>query len=153
MQEFHAPGASEPIVKEIDIAAPPSIVYEYLTQDDKIMEWMGLEVDVDPKPGGAFRIVPNDRHVIRGEYVEATPFSKVAFTWGYEGDDELPPGASLVEITLEPTSAGTRLRLVHSGIADPEWNHDHNKGWDYFVERIAGAAEGRPMEPNAYAGS
>lgn len=36
------------------------------------------------------------------------------FTWGWEGQAELPPGASTVTITLEPAGPDARLldRLV-----------------------------------------
>src|SRR5580658_1316458 len=110
MHESSSPSASAPVVKEIQISAPPEIVYEYLTQADKIVQWMGLDVDVDPKPGGIFRLSPNIANVIRGEYVEATPYSKVAFSWGFEGvGHELPAGSTLVEISLERIKSGTKL--------------------------------------------
>jgi uncharacterized protein YndB with AHSA1/START domain len=152
MHESSGPGANAPVVKEIHIDAPPEIVYEYLTQADKIVQWMGFDVDVDPQPGGIFRLSPNRVDVVRGEYVEATPYSKVAFSWGFEGaGHELPAGSTLVEFSLERAPSGTRLRLVHSGIADPEWREDHSVGWDHYLPRIAAAAEGFPLGPDPWA--
>jgi uncharacterized protein YndB with AHSA1/START domain len=146
MHASSSPGAAAPIVKEINIAAPCEIVYEYLTQPDKIVQWMGFDAEVDPKPGGIFRLKPNRHNVLRGSYIETTPFSKVSFSWGFEGEGhELPAGSTLVEISLEEIQTGTKLRLVHSGFADREWRDDHSTGWDHYIQRIAAAAEGHPL--------
>ena len=152
MYESNDGGASPPIVKEIHIDAPPEIVYEYLTLPDKIAQWMGLEIDVDPRPGGIFRISPNGVDVILGAYVETTPYSKVSFTWGFDGEGHgVPAGSSIVEITLEPTESGTFLRLVHRNLLDEEWRARHDSGWDHYLLRIAAAAEGHPVGPDPWA--
>ena len=140
MHESNDGGASPPIVKEIHIDAPPEIVYEYLTQPDKIAQWMGLKIDVDPRPGGIFRISPNGVDVILGAYAETTPYSRVSFTWGFDGEGHgVPAGSSIVEITLEPAASGTLLRLVHRNLLDEEWRARHDSGSG--VERVAIAAD------------
>ncbi len=152
MHESSGRSASAPVTKEIIIHAPREIVYGYLTQADKIVQWMGFDAEVEPKRGGIFRLSPNRVDVVRGEYVETTPHSKVAFSWGFEGEGhELPAGSTLVEISLEEVPTGTRLSLTHSGIADPEWREDHSVGWDHYLPRIAAAAEGCPLGPDPWA--
>ena len=139
----------EPITKTIDIHAAPEIVFEYLTRREKIMLWMGIDAVVDPRPGGTFQIAPNRFDRIRGEYIEATPFSKVAFTWGLDGEGHgFPAGSSLVEISLTPIATGTHLQLVHSKFPDNDWRDPHDGGWDFYLARIAAAAEGHPLGPD-----
>ena len=50
--------ASEPIVKEMYIDAPPSIVFKFLTDPKKMIRWMGIRAEIDPRPGGIYRVEP-----------------------------------------------------------------------------------------------
>src|SRR3977135_2536718 len=47
---------NEPLVvrREIKIAAPPSTVFAFLTDPEKILRWMGTEATVEPHPGGLY---------------------------------------------------------------------------------------------------
>jgi uncharacterized protein (TIGR03086 family) len=60
-------------------------------------------------------------------------------TWGWEDSAELPPGASTVTVTLEPTDGGTLVRLVHDGLSD-EQAASHLRGWTHYLERLQAAA-------------
>jgi uncharacterized protein YndB with AHSA1/START domain len=80
---------------------------------------------------------------MRGEFVEVDPPSRVVFTWGFENPDvDIDPGASTVEVTLEPEDGGTRVRLVHAGLPESELA-SHREGWTEMMERLAAAVEGR----------
>jgi len=46
--------ASDPIVKEIYIAAPPSVVFKFLTDPKMMIRWMGIRAEIDPKAGGIY---------------------------------------------------------------------------------------------------
>jgi uncharacterized protein YndB with AHSA1/START domain len=86
-----------------------------------MLRWMGIQAEIDPRPGGVHRLGPNGRDVIRGEYVEVVPDRRVVFTWGWENPSEgmaaVPTGSTRVEIDLEPHGKGTRVRLAHRKIA------------------------------------
>lgn len=139
------------ISKEIYIDAPVELVYSFLTEPAKMRQWIGTEVDIDARPGGIFRVVPNHVDVIRGEYLEAVPPSKVTFTWGFEGEGHaVPAGSTVVEITLEPQGAGTRLRLTHRDLMG-EQRDKHDAGWDHYLARIAIAAAGGTPGPDPFA--
>jgi uncharacterized protein YndB with AHSA1/START domain len=116
-----------------------------------MVEWIGTEVALDPRPGGVFRIVNNTFDVIKGEFREAVPYSRVSFTWGFEGDGHaVPAGSTLVEITLKPEGTGTRLRLTHHTlIGDARDRHD--AGWEHYLNRIAVAAAGGERAPDPFA--
>jgi uncharacterized protein YndB with AHSA1/START domain len=139
------------IEKERHIAAPPEVVYALLTDPRKMAEWIGTEIELDPRPGGVFRVVPNGVDVIRGKFREAVPFSRVSFTWGFEGEGHVvPAGSTLVEITLEPAGGGTRLRLTHSDLTG-ESQDRHDAGWDHYLARITLAAGGGTLAADPFA--
>ncbi|MGH3007760.1 MAG: SRPBCC family protein, partial [Gaiellaceae bacterium] len=98
------------VEREVRIAARPETVFEFFTDPDKMIQWKGRKAELDPRPGGIYRVDINDRAVARGEYVEIDPPRRVVFTWGWESEGEghaVLPGSSRVEISLEPDGEGT----------------------------------------------
>ena len=72
------------LVREIMVDASPATIFEYLTSADKIVEWHGSEAELDPRPGGVYRVRVADEHPSAGEYVEIVPNEKVVFTFGWD---------------------------------------------------------------------
>jgi uncharacterized protein YndB with AHSA1/START domain len=137
------------IERELRIAARPETVYGFLTDADKMQQWMGRAVTASAHPGGVIRVDYNGFDVMRGQFVECDPGRRVVFTWGWESlDDAMPPGASRVEFTLLPDGDGTLVRMVHSGIAAAAIPN-HAQGWDMFLPFLAARAEGRAEGPPA----
>ena len=129
--------------REIRIAARPATIFAFFTDPEKMLRWKGISANLDPRPGGVYRVDIDGQHVARGEYVEVVPHSRVVFTWGWEGEgNETPPGASTVEITLAADGDGTIVRLRHRGLSAAE-RTSHGQGWDHFLPRLVAAAEGR----------
>ena len=63
-----------------------------------MVRWMGLETELDPQPGGKYRLDPNGRDVIQGTYLEVVPNSKIVFTWGWDQPGHrVPAGSTTVE--------------------------------------------------------
>lgn len=129
--------------REVRIAASPEVVASFFTDPAKIASWMASRAQVDPRPRGRLRLEfdrpDGTTDVVLGEFVEVTP-RRIVFTWGFQGRQDLAPGATRVEVTLEPEGSGTRLRLTHRDLpaADRE---AHAGGWSYFLERLASAAQ------------
>jgi uncharacterized protein YndB with AHSA1/START domain len=98
---------------------------------------------LDPRPGGVFQVEVSHRNIARGVYAEVTPYRRVAFTWDWDSLDPalaaMLPGASLVEIELEPTKGGTRLRLRHSRLRE-ELSTIHRERWSVYLGRLADSA-------------
>jgi uncharacterized protein YndB with AHSA1/START domain len=126
---------------EVRIAASPATVFSYLVDPTRMVRWMGKEATVEPRPGGAFRVAYERGDVARGEVLEVSSPERLLVSWGWEAEgDATPPGSSQVEFTLEPDGEGTIVRVRHSGLVE-EARAGHAEGWDYFMPRLATAAE------------
>ncbi len=134
---------TEPIVHERQIDASPETVFSFFTDPEKLTRWLAVEATLDPRPGGVCRqthVGHNGEHYfMRGEFVAVEPPSRVVFTWGFENEGiAVAPGASTVEVTLEPRDGGTWLTLVHRDLPASE-RADHDGGWDTMLGRLASA--------------
>ena len=139
------------IVKTMFIRATPEQVFPYFTDPVKMLAWIGTDVEIDARPGGAIRIVPNRADVIRGTFLEITPPTRVVFTWGFEGPGQaLPAGASIVEIVLRPVDGGTEVQLTHRALPDAI-RDGHDRGWTHYLARIAAAVVGHDPGPDPLA--
>jgi uncharacterized protein YndB with AHSA1/START domain len=131
------------IERVITIEASPETVYRLLTDEREYVKWKGERADLDARPGGMFRVIfANKTDIVAGRFVELVPQQRVVFTWGWEGNEHVPPGSSTVEIELERAGSGTRVRLVHRDLPVPAIAR-HAEGWDFFLPRLIAAAEGK----------
>jgi uncharacterized protein YndB with AHSA1/START domain len=142
---------TEPLVvrRETQIAAPPATVFAFLTDPEKIVSWMGIEAKTEMQPGGLYLLkgISERGRVARGAFREVVPVHRLAYSFGWEGDDEVPPGSSLVEIDLIDQDGGTLLRMTHSGLPTAAQCAGHNKGWAHYLGRLTMAAAGRNPGP------
>jgi uncharacterized protein YndB with AHSA1/START domain len=127
---------------ETRVEAPPDVVFSFFTEPEKYRRWKGEEADLDPRPGGRYRVKMDETNVVRGQYVDVDPPRRVVFTWGFEGNEALPPGTSRVEVTLVPDGEATIVRLRHTGLPDEEARSQHETGWRLYLGRLAAAAPG-----------
>ncbi len=136
------------LIREIVIDATPETIWPFLTQADKHVEWIGTVAEIDPRPGGTYRVLVGGQHQSAGEFVEVVPNEKVVFTFGWEDRDHpIPAGSTTIEITLHPEGDKTRVRLVHRGLpADAV--EDHGRGWAHYLERLATATTGGDAGPD-----
>lgn len=142
---------TDAVVIEVRIEARPEIVFPYFTDPEKLLRWKGIEAELDPRPGGIYRVNINGRDTARGEFVEVSAPTRVVFTWGWEAEgSELPPGASTVEVTLRADGAGTVVTLRHSGLAASQQG-EHAEGWNHFLSRLAIVAAGGDPGPDPWA--
>ena len=128
----------------ISIDAPIEVVFDFLTVPEMAMRWMGHEGEIDPRPGGLYRVRFSDDTVAVGEYVEVTPHSTVSWTWGWEDDDAIPPGSTLVTFSLVPgdTIGTTVVTVAHTGLPDEPSATKHGSGWRFWGRRLAVQAMG-----------
>ncbi len=137
---------------EVRIAASPETVFDFFTDPGLMIQWMGREVEVDPRPGGGFRCQVNDEAIASGEYLAVEPPSRVVFTWGWNGEDSVTkPGSSTVEVLLAADGDGTHVRLIHSDLPSAESATKHGHGWRHYLDRLAITASGGDPGPDEYA--
>jgi uncharacterized protein YndB with AHSA1/START domain len=125
---------------EVRIEARPEIVFAYFTDPMRLVQWMGAEATLDPRPGGVFRVafeppepviqsmgagfglddgareelLSSGVDVVLGEFVEVDPYRRIVFTWGHEKQlFAIPPQSTTVEVSLTPEGESTLLRLAH----------------------------------------
>lgn len=136
----------------IRIAAKPETVFDFFTDPDKMIQWMGRAAELEPRPGGLFRCDINGESIAAGEYVELDPPRRVVFTWGWEGEGSVTlPGSSTVEVQLEPDGDGTQMRLIHRDLPNAESAERHRHGWDHYADRLSTAASGGDPGPDPWA--
>ncbi len=141
---------SNAVERQVRIAARQETIFPFFTDPKKMVQWKGVEAELDPRPGGIYRCNVTGRDIARGEYVEIVPNEKVVFTWGWEAEgNPVPPGSSKVEITLIPDGDGTIVRLRHYDLPASE-QAGHTEGWEHYLARLAIAGEGRDPGPDPW---
>jgi len=162
------------IEHEVRIGARPETVFNYFTDPMRLVQWMGADATLDPRPGGIFRMVfrptpevaafiagasgagsgqasaPPDlsTNAVLGEFVEVDPYRRIVFTWGYEKElFAMPPQSSEVVVSLTAEGDETVLRLAHRRLPAAATEF-HRAGWDHYLPRLAVAASGGDPGPD-----
>jgi uncharacterized protein YndB with AHSA1/START domain len=121
----------------------PEAVFAYFTDPEKYRRWQGVEVDLDPRPGGVYAVALAPEVWVRGEYLAVEPPHRLVFSWGVESSIGLPrcfqgvpPGSSMVEVRILPDGDGTIIRVRHMGLPDEEASWGTGVGWDGYLPRL-----------------
>ena len=137
---------AEPYATSVRIAAPPEAVYPYLTQ-------AGPARALDGPVRGARPAARRRVHGRHQRHAGARPLPqgldpphRVVISWGFAGSDEVPPGSTTVEVTLQAVEGGTLLELVHRDLPGVQAER-HAIGWGHFVPRLAVAGAGADPGP------
>jgi uncharacterized protein YndB with AHSA1/START domain len=103
------------VERETLIEASPEEVWESLTDEDRLEEWLAPDVELDPVEGGEIAVRDGDeRRTGTVETVEEG--ERFAFTWSRPGE-----GESFVEFTIEALPGGTRVTVVETPMAFGGW--------------------------------
>jgi uncharacterized protein YndB with AHSA1/START domain len=139
------------IDKTMFIDAQPDHVYRLLIEAESLMEWMAPSARSDPRPGGELTWTHQAGDSVVGQFIELVPGRRVVFSFGWDRPDVVvPAGSTVVGIDLVPHRGGTKLRLVHRGLAGPI-AEAHSGGWTNYLARLAALAEGGHPGPDALA--
>lgn len=145
------PETTTAVERVVRIRARPETIFPFFTDPELMVRWMGTTADVDPTPGGIYRVNIDGSHTARGEYVEVAAPERVVFTWGWESEDAVVrPGGSTVEITLTPDGDHTLVRLVHRDLPSSDTANAHTTGWEHYLPRLEVAAAGGDPGPDPW---
>lgn len=131
--------ADRTLVIERVFKASPEKVFNAWTDPAILIRWWGPEgfetpeCEMDVRAGGSWRttmISPKgDGHTVSGIYREISPPTRLVMTWGWEQDGERGH-ETVIEITFEPVSSGTKMRLVQSVFESQNARDMHSEGWN-----------------------
>ena len=113
---------------------PPEVVWQALTDRDRLKTWFPCDVIVEggrwePGAGISFPFGPEpDAMTLKGEVLEVREPESLAFTWGEE----------TLRFTLTPQGTGTLLVLVDE--LRPGVAARNAAGWDDCLDLLGGAA-------------
>jgi uncharacterized protein YndB with AHSA1/START domain len=113
----------------------PERIWAHFTEPELMTRWfcpnpdLPTSCDLDPRPGGAWRVTMGE-WVVGGDYVELQPPSRLVFTFDWDHDDDQPTSVT-VEIT--PAAEGTRLVLSHE---ESGADGGHQEGWALSFVRL-----------------
>jgi uncharacterized protein YndB with AHSA1/START domain len=151
--ELAGPRSETSVVeREIRVEAEPEIVFQFFTDPEKLVRWMGVAATLDPRPGGVFRCNTIGDFFFAGEYVAVEPHTRIVFTWGYgffpDESNPLPAGSSTVEVDFVPDGDATIVHLTHRVPA--ELADFHSMGWEHYIGRLAIVAAGGDPGPDQF---
>ncbi len=100
------------VSRTVVLDAAPERVWEAITDEAALSEWLAPEVELDPREGGELVCRYEDGSERRGEVELVEEAERLAFRWWRE-DAGRP---SRVEFALDAIADGTRLVVTESGL-------------------------------------
>ena len=128
--------------RSVLIRAERATVYRFFEESELFAAWWGEGSTIEPREGGAVRIVYPGGSVASGSVVAMEPGASVRFTFGYEGEGKpIAPGSTTVTMRFEDHPLGTLVSLSHA-FDDAAVRDMHVPGWRYQLALFANAAAG-----------
>lgn len=109
------------IAIEVTLAAPPDAVFRAWTTPADLEEWLADRAEVDPRVGGAYRLVTDGSdempgpHICSGTYQEIVPGRRIVKSWRYEGPNPEDIVETVITVDLVADADGTVMRFREEG--------------------------------------
>jgi uncharacterized protein YndB with AHSA1/START domain len=103
------PANAEKVTRSVDLDADPAEVWDALTDEGRLGEWLADEVELEPAPGGEIVCRYADGEERRGEVELVEEAERLAWSWWREGF-----APSRVELVLDAVADGTRLTVIET---------------------------------------
>jgi uncharacterized protein YndB with AHSA1/START domain len=146
---------------EVTIHLPdtaPDDAFRYFTDSAWYVQWMGSEAELDPVPGGVYRVQMPDGFAAAGQFRAVTRPHQIVFSWGFADDEAasrtkheggepggasvMPAGSTRVTVTFLAELGGTRLTLRHEDLPSESLREGHDIAWNTYLPRLAIRAAG-----------
>lgn len=101
------------VKRTVHLDAEPAEVWEALTNETLLSEWLAPEVELDPREGGELVCRFEDGDERRGQVALVEEAERLAFHWRREEG-----GGSWVEWTLNAVADGTQLTVIETAAPD-----------------------------------
>jgi uncharacterized protein YndB with AHSA1/START domain len=98
------------VTRSVDLEAAPAEVWDALTEETLLSEWLADEVELEPEPGGEIVCRYADGEERRGEVELVEEAERLAWSWWREDGE----GPSRVELVLDAVADGTRLTVIET---------------------------------------
>jgi uncharacterized protein YndB with AHSA1/START domain len=113
--------------------------FDYFTTPKLLIQWWPQEAEVNARPGGHFALRwPSMNWELSGLYTVFEPGARLAFTWQWLHQPELP--SRVVDVAFEPAAEGCRVAVIHGTYSDSaverEDRQGHIDGWIHFLGRL-----------------
>lgn len=135
---------TETITLRHQLNATPESVFDALTTTSALETWLAERADANVDEGRFEfwgRFTPEGERA-RQELLEAERPSSLRFAWTLQDE------RTEVQIGLEPRESGTRLDLMHSGVAAREGAEPWIRDWWYLaLDNLASFVENRSLGP------
>ena len=149
------------------VAARPEEAFRYFTDPDHYVQWMGSKAELEPVPGGRYRVHMSDGFRAAGTFVALDAPRQLAFTWGFADDEAashvkhepspagggsaMPAGSTRVTVTFDAEGDGTRLTLRHDNLPSAQLRDAHQIAWQTYLPRLTIRAAGGDPGPDPHA--
>lgn len=107
------PANAEQVTRSVDLDAAPAEVWDALTDEGRLGEWLAEEVELEAAPGGEIVCRYADGEERRGEVELVEEAERLAWSWWREGF-----APSRVELVLDAVADGTRLTVIESPVLE-----------------------------------
>jgi uncharacterized protein YndB with AHSA1/START domain len=99
----------EQVSRCVELDAAPAEVWDALTEEALLAEWLADEVEIEAEPGGEIVCRYADGEERRGEVELVEEAERLAWSWRREGG-----GSSRVELVLDAVAERTRLTVIET---------------------------------------
>ena len=128
------------------LPGPIDRIWERLTNTRLLNTWFGEKSDIEPRQGGAVRLM--DGH-IRGTVTQWHPPHRLSYTWNVFGPGDPPEAASAypesyLMLTLEPQGDNVLLVLSHLPVLE-QFEKQNAMGWHTFLDILTDTLTGRKV--------
>jgi uncharacterized protein YndB with AHSA1/START domain len=97
----------------VELDAAPDEVWDALTEETLLAEWLADEVEIEAEPGGEIVCRYADGEERRGEVELVEEAERLAWNWRREGG-----GSSRVELVLDAVAERTRLTVIEAPVLE-----------------------------------
>jgi uncharacterized protein YndB with AHSA1/START domain len=104
---------AERVSRSVELDAAPAEVWDALTEEALLAEWLADEVEIEAEPGGVIVCRYADGEERRGEVELVEEAERLAWSWRREG-----AAPSRVELVLDAVAERTRLTVIETA---PAW--------------------------------